>query len=104
MNLPQPSEAFEWTTDRSRALVCRPLTPFARHLFTSRFWPLGTSSGTDADGWADVAAALDVDPRALVRARQVHGTNVVVHRPGRPIGPVADADIVETDDLAAAAA
>jgi YfiH family protein len=34
----------------------------------------------------------------------VHGTGAVVHRPGRPIAPAADADIVATDDPAAAAA
>ena len=105
MILPQPTEAFEWTSDPGRVLVCRPLTPFAHHLFTSRLWPLGTSSGAHAEeSWADVALALGVDPRALLRAHQVHGTHAVVHRRGRPVGPVADADIIATDDPAAAAA
>src|SRR5712691_5126746 len=105
MILPQPTEAFEWIRDPSRALVCRPLTPFAHHIFTSRLWPLGTTSGAHApESWTDVALALRVDPRALVRARQVHGTDAVVHRPGRPIAPAADADIIATDDPAAAAA
>src|SRR5205823_11724397 len=41
---------------------------------------------------------------ALLRAHQVHGTNVAAHRPGHPVAPPADADIIITDDPAAAAA
>src|SRR5439155_23501409 len=50
------------------------------------------------------ALALGAGAHSLVRGRQVHGVNAVVHRPGRPIAPDVEADIVATDDAAAVAA
>ena len=109
LQLPEPNGAFRWTqTQFGPALVCDALAPFAMHLFTSRPWTLGTStSGDHADGWRDVAAAVDVEPGDLVRVHQVHGASVVVVRrrgdaegvPGLP-----EADILMTDDSAVALA
>src|ERR1700731_2582577 len=59
--LPQPSEAFYWAQGSvGPALVCRPLEPIARHLYTTRHWTLGvTTPGGERDGWAQVAAELE---------------------------------------------
>jgi YfiH family protein len=100
MILPEPSDTFAWTeTPSGPALLCRPLEPFATHIFTSRLWPLGTSSDRDAEeSWRDIAHALGADGPRLLRARQVHGAAVVAHREGHPIGPRADADILLSSD------
>ncbi len=96
MTLPQPGEAFEWTDGFGRAaLVCRPLAPFARHVFTSRLWPLATAAGADAEeAWNGIAHALGADRSRLLRARQVHGRSVLTHREGQAIGQPTDADIL----------
>jgi len=104
--LPQPSETFEWRDVHGRmALVCRPLEPFAPHIFTSRFWRLGASSDADREeSWQDIAGALGADGPRLLRAHQVHGATVVAQRQGHPIGPRADADILLSADAAVAPA
>jgi YfiH family protein len=110
LRLPETTGTFRWTqTPAGPALLCDALAPFARHLFTTRPWTLGTSVvGDRADGWHEVAAAVDVDSADLVRVHQVHGASVVVVRrrgageggaPGLP-----DADILVTDDPAVALA
>ena len=102
---PRPSDAFEWTHEPARALVCRPLAPFAQHIFTSRFWPLGTASGSDVDdSWTAVARAVGADPLRLLRAHQVHGATVVATRLGQPIGARVEADILATSDPSVATA
>ena len=80
--LPKPSDGFEWVQlPAGPALVCRPLEPYASHLFTTRPWRLGVSStATDADAWHEVAAAMAVDIPRLARLRQVHGAAVVTYR------------------------
>jgi hypothetical protein len=99
MILPQPSDSFEWTSAPAPALVCKPLIPFAQHIFTSRLWSLGRAEGADAeDGWTDVARAVGADPPRLLRARQVHGATVVTTRVGEAMGGRADADILATGD------
>jgi YfiH family protein len=100
MKRPDPARSFEWTdTAGGTALVCRPLAPFARHLFTSRAWPLATPSGADAAAsWDGIADALGADASRLLRARQVHGAAAVVHRQGEAIGQQTDADILMTSD------
>jgi len=101
--LPQPDAAFAWV--RSPAgwgLVCRPLEPFARHVFTSRSWLLGLA--LEADGWQEVAEAVGSDPAGLLRIRQVHGADVLVHLPGRPPLPAVPADIIVGADAAMAMA
>jgi YfiH family protein len=106
MKLPQPGDAFEWTDEFGRAaLVCRPLAPFAHHIFTSRLWPLATPAGADAaETWNGIAHAIGADGSRLLRARQVHGAAVVAHREGEAIGRPTDADILVTNDPQVAAA
>lgn len=71
--------SWEWApAPWGTALRCRPLATLAAHLFTTREPALaGGSPGPDG-GWAGVAAALGVDPRALVTLEQVHGRSVFV--------------------------
>jgi YfiH family protein len=112
--LPKPNEAFEWVqASAGQALICRPLARVTSHLFTTRRWPLGSTSSADrAEGWADVADALGVDRAHLVRVHQVHGAAVVVVRRGSeassPCGAemawLPDADIIVSDDPARAIA
>jgi YfiH family protein len=112
MILPSPASAFQWVQlPIGPALVCRALEPFARHVFTTRHWPLGSrtlpaddggSDGDEAARWCDVADALDVDAGRLVRVRQVHGAEVAVARAGSDVRPEADI-IVSGDDQCALA-
>src|SRR5262245_34483683 len=101
---PHPNGAFEWTEAHARAaLVCRPLASIARHIFTTRPWPLGSAShGSAVAGWAEAAEAIEVESERLVRMRQVHGAAVIVQRAGRPVSPTIDADIMISDDRSVA--
>jgi YfiH family protein len=106
--LPELAAGFKWIqTDRGPALVCEALEPFARHLFTTRTWMLGTSAGADhVPGWDELARAIGVTSENLLRAKQVHGSTVIVHRhgDGRRSDRLADADILTTDDQSTAVA
>jgi YfiH family protein len=103
MILPQPSEAFAWVQSPTRwGLICRPLEPLARHLFTSRSWRLGSSSGPDA--WREIAEAVAADPARLVRVQQVHGTDVLLQRSGQPPAANVAADVIAGDDTSVALA
>jgi YfiH family protein len=101
---PHPAGGFEWIdTLGGLALVCRPLEPFAGHLFTTRGWSLGSSDRTEANeiaAWAIVADALGRPPSGLARLRQVHGNAVVVRRAGRlhNASEQPDADIIVSND------
>jgi YfiH family protein len=83
--LPQTNDGFAWVqAPAGSALVCRALEPFASHLFTTRDWTLGSPShGDESEAWDQVAGAADVDAARLVRARQVHGADVIVRRAGQ---------------------
>src|SRR5262245_54129609 len=77
--LAQPSGAFTWVqAPGGAALVCLPLDAIARHLFTSRSWALGSTR--DDAAWDEIACAMEIQPPALVRLRQVHGAAVAVCR------------------------
>lgn len=98
-NLPQPSEAFDWVQAAAGpALICRPLASLAPHIFTTRRWALGgsTTAGEDPAPWDDVARAVQVEPARLVRARQVHGADVVIAEDVR--GRLPEADIILSGD------
>lgn len=102
---PQPGDGFAWIdAAEGPALVCRPLEPIARHLFTTRQWALGSAIGTDADrgeAWRRLAAACGAPPRRLARLHQVHGASVVVARRGQAsaaAGGLPQADIIIADD------
>jgi YfiH family protein len=88
------------------ALICQPLAPFARHLFTTRRWTLGARSVEEPeDAWAEVARAIGVEPSMLVRARQVHGTAVVIAGPNRARSreiPVGDVVVTRAPGVAVA--
>jgi YfiH family protein len=86
-------------------LVCRPLEDVARHVFTTRPWPLGSGPGSAAaESWNDIARLMDVETDCLLRVHQVHGAGVVVQRSGAQVAGGADADIVLGDDPAVALA
>ena len=86
--------------------MCRALEEVARHCFTTRPWALGAlapDAGAPAsERWADVARAVDVDIDRLVRARQVHGTAVLVAKQPPPATPDADIIVSDNPDLALA--
>jgi polyphenol oxidase len=95
---PQPTDAFVWVQGAGGpALVCRPLEPYARHLFTSRQWMLGAAAnGKSPAAWLEVARAVDVDVGQLARIHQVHGAHGVVAQSNASERP--DADIVMSND------
>ena len=97
MTLPQPGDAFAWTDAFERAaLVCRPLAPFAQHLFTSRLWPIGTPSGAGAEeSWDGIAHALGADRSRLLSARQAVGASA----PRKPPRPALTLMIATTEAL-----
>lgn len=98
MTLPTPGESFEWHQVSGRpALVCLPLAPFAPHLFTTQTWALGhrpSSPADEASAWEEVARGLGVSPARLVRARQVHGSTVLVGTSTCPPDARSDADVI----------
>jgi purine-nucleoside/S-methyl-5'-thioadenosine phosphorylase / adenosine deaminase len=104
---PQPNGGFEWVQAAGGpALVCRPLQPFADHLFTTREWALGSRPEAADQDWQPLAASLGVDLDHLVRMHQVHGASAVIRRAGdrQPVLPRPDADIVVSDDRSLALA
>ena len=106
--LPEPSAGFKWIqTGGAPALVCEALEPFAHHLFTTRNWTLGTRINVDPNpGWEELARAIGVETANLLRAKQVHGSTVLVHRAGsdRRRDQLAEGDILLTDDRSMAVA
>src|SRR5687767_8130182 len=104
MILPTPMDSFRWVeTTAGPALVCRDLEPYARHLFTTRPWALGSRSceETDDDRWAQVADAVQASPR-IARLRQVHGRDVVIAGASAEHLPEGDILITDTPSLAIA--
>src|SRR3954453_18665517 len=97
------TDDFEWRqTPYGLGLVCRPLERHARHLFTSRQWPLGSSSDGDRTlAWQDVPRALGCHDQPLTRPHQGHGAAVLVRRAGDAAPdatPLPPADIIISDD------
>jgi hypothetical protein len=105
--LPTPQPPFAWRQSQTGpALVCREVELYARHLFTTRQWalgsePIGEPSRHDT-GWEDVADAVQVSSAMLARARQVHGCRVLIAESGPE--PLSAADIIITHDVARAVA
>lgn len=85
------------------ALVCRALEPIASHLMTTRPWTLGSAPREEErPAWDQIAHAMGAP---LVRARQVHGADILVRRAGDPAaGTVPAADIIVSNDPIVAAA
>ncbi len=100
--LPKPNDGFAWVQAAAGpALVCSELQPLADHLFATRAWTIGAASGDQqAEGWGEVARAMRVEPRRLVRVRQVHGDAVVVARRGlaHDRDHHREADVIVSDD------
>jgi YfiH family protein len=72
MTLPPVPASFYWSNETwGAALRCRPLEPFAQHLFTTRQLPLPA-----ADAWRALASAMSVSPGRMVALNQVHGRAV----------------------------
>lgn len=95
MSLPQPSESFVWTQEPwGAALRCVPLRGIAPHLFTS--CAVSVSRAPDDPALAAVAASLCMTPAQVRQVHQVHGTRVVVA--GRDLDPVAEADVLLSED------
>ena len=105
INLPEPNGGFEWVqAPAGSALVCRPLSSLASHIFTTRRWALGSRTERDAGpAWIQITEAMAMDEAALVRVRQVHGADAHVRHAGAaPLvaSPQAapDADIMVSND------
>jgi purine-nucleoside/S-methyl-5'-thioadenosine phosphorylase / adenosine deaminase len=95
MILPLPAPPFVWRERDGRpSLVCPPLETYARHIFTSSLWSLGSRDGRENadDPWLPVAQAIDVAPGQLARLRQVHGATVVTT--ARALQPTPEGDIL----------
>ena len=72
MTLPPVPASFYWSNETwGAALRCRPLEPFAQHLFTTRQLQLPS-----ADAWRALASAMSVPPGRIVSLNQVHGRAV----------------------------
>ena len=85
------------------ALVCGALEPFARHLMTTRPWTLGLGTpDEERHAWEEIASAMGAP---LVRARQIHGADILVRRAGDAAdGALPPADIIVSNDPGIAAA
>jgi hypothetical protein len=78
VTLPPPDPAFRWSREPwGAALRCRPLEPFAQHVFTSKQLALPGDTG-----WAVAAASAGATADRLMRVKQVHGRTVRVLRRG----------------------
>lgn len=93
--------------------MCRPLEPFATHVFTTSQWALGARAPAPARdrggaalgaAWRQVSDALSIEPQRLVRATQVHGATVIVGTSAAAHDVPPDADIILLDEPDAAAA
>jgi YfiH family protein len=72
MTLPPVPASFYWTNHIwGAALRCRPLEPFAQHLFTTRQLQLPSH-----DAWDALASAMNVTRHRIVTLNQVHGCEV----------------------------
>lgn len=99
--IPLP-EDFAWVRyPWGPAIRCRALDPVADHCFTTRQPVLGSGPLAPGDGWHRVALAMGLPAQAIVRLRQVHGTQVVALRHGAAYPPEArewnEGDIAVSD-------
>jgi purine-nucleoside/S-methyl-5'-thioadenosine phosphorylase / adenosine deaminase len=105
MTLPSVPASFYWSNETwGAALRCRPLEPFAQHLFTTRQLQLPS-----ADAWRALASALSVPSGRIVSLNQVHGRDVVRIETNVSVQtleemhnerPMADAVISDVPDVA----
>jgi YfiH family protein len=103
MILPRLASPFDWIqTPTACGIICRPLDRMAPHVFTTRAWRLGLAANQSPEAWREVADAMQVSPDRLVRLRQVHGADVLVHRATEAFSIGVAADIVVTDNRSSA--
>ena len=103
MPTPEVARGFAWSKcPAGRVLIAEPLQPYARHGFTARGF--GHGGAGDNDGFAALAELLDLDVTALVRARQVHGRDVLEVQPGRDEKTGQSADALVSADASRAVA
>ena len=99
MPLPSVPDTFRWTSERwGAALRCKPLEPWAPHLFTTR--QLGLTSPDD-----ELAVAAAAGAGRLAMLAQVHGADVVVIASPRDFPArtrTGDALVTNQDGLAVA--
>jgi polyphenol oxidase len=90
------NDAFRWTTVNSREyLECVPLAEHARHLFSTRQLPLPADFAERRRNIDVFAGDLGVAAEDLLRAKQVHGRNVlVIDSPTREPAGSVDADAI----------
>ena len=90
------TDAFRWITVNGREyLECVPLAARARHLFSTRQLELPADPVERRRNIDQFAVDLGIDPGNLLRARQVHGRNVlIVSAPGWPEAASVDADAI----------
>jgi YfiH family protein len=99
---PKPTDGFAWTqTPWGRALVCRPLEPYATHLFTVGDLELRN----DDNEWSAVAGFLHLTRDRIRLVSQVHGTGIAAIRretAGEWAPPTADGIMSDDDRVAVA--
>lgn len=100
------TEAFRWTDVGGREyLECVPLAAHARHLFSTRQLALPADPVERRRNIDQFAIDLGVSAKHLLRARQVHGRNVlIVEGPGWPPPASIDADALVSSAAATACA
>jgi YfiH family protein len=100
-------DAFEWVRyPWGPAIRCRALAEHADHFFTTREPVLSAGPLTPGDGWHRVALAMGVPARAIVRLRQVHGTQAIAlgrddaFPPSEPDWNVGDIAVTDNPGIA----
>jgi YfiH family protein len=96
---PTPSVGFRWVHGPAGPqLVAEQLGPFT-HGWTTRQLELRGTAEVERAGWDRVAEAAGVDPGAIARVRQVHGTSVYdASAPEVFAASKRDADIIVSGD------
>lgn len=103
MSTPEVARGFAWSDSPvGRVLVAESLCPYSRHLFTTRRFGRGGTSGNDSV--AALAELLSLDVTALVRVRQVHGREVLEVHAGRDVNTSQSADALVSADASRAVA
>jgi polyphenol oxidase len=100
-------DAFEWVRyPWGQAIRCRVLAEVADHFFTTREPVMSAGPPAPGDGWHRVALAMGLPARAIVRLRQVHGTQAIAFRrhdefpPSEPDWNVGDIAITDNPGIA----
>lgn len=87
---------FRWVdTPWGPSLQCEALSPHAVHVFTAR--GLDLPHADSGDGWAPLAAWLDVAPDHVWRVRQVHGVTAHTDAVAPCDGTWPEGDLLATD-------